>query len=24
MAECGKTPHFLALYMDNLFKKAIK
>ena len=24
MSECAKTPHFLALYLDNLFKKNIR
>lgn len=24
MSECNKTPHFLALYLDNLFKKNIR
>ena len=24
MGDCNKTPHYLALYMDNLFKKNIR
>lgn len=24
MSDCPKTPHFLALHLDNLFKKNIR